>query len=75
MALVVRGTVATMDPERPLLPQGAVYLDDHGAIEAVTAAGEPPPSGFDGAGQVLTRGVMYPGLIDLHITRFGPTAR
>jgi 5-methylthioadenosine/S-adenosylhomocysteine deaminase len=66
MALVVRGTVATMDPERPLLPQGAVYLDDQGMIEAVTGAGEPVPSGFDGAAQALTRGVVYPGLIDLH---------
>lgn len=66
MALVVQGTVATMDPERPLLPNGAVYVDDQGLIQAVADAADPAPNGFGGAARVVTRGVVYPGLIDLH---------
>ena len=66
MALVLHGMVATMDPERPVVPRGAVYVDDRGRIAAVQGAGEPAPGGFDAAPRVTTRGVVYPGLIDLH---------
>jgi 5-methylthioadenosine/S-adenosylhomocysteine deaminase len=66
MALVLDGMVATMDPGRPVLPRGRVYVDDQGRIDAVQDADEPAPAGFDAATPVRTGGVVYPGLIDLH---------
>jgi 5-methylthioadenosine/S-adenosylhomocysteine deaminase len=66
MALVLEGQVATMDPARPVVPSGRVYIDDQGRIAAVLGAGEPAPAGFDAAPRVRTGGVVYPGLIDLH---------
>lgn len=66
MALVLEGEVATMDPGRPVVPSGRVYVDDQGTIETVQGAGEPAPAGFDAAPRVRTGGVVYPGLIDLH---------
>jgi len=65
MALVLEGEVATMDPQRPVVPAGRVYVDDQGRIAAVLGAGEPAPGGFDAALRVRTGGVVYPGLIDL----------
>jgi imidazolonepropionase-like amidohydrolase len=64
MALVLEGEVATMDPQRPVVPAGRVYVDDQGRIAAVLGAGEPAPGGFDAAPRVRTGGVVYPGLID-----------
>ncbi|HZD37411.1 MAG TPA: amidohydrolase family protein, partial [Actinomycetes bacterium] len=66
MALVLEGEIATMDPGRPVVPSGRVFVDDQGRIAAVRGAGEPAPGGFDAAPRVRTRGVVYPGLIDLH---------
>jgi cytosine/adenosine deaminase-related metal-dependent hydrolase len=66
MALVLEGAIVTMDPGRPLLPRGRVCVDDQGRIVAVQGAEEPLPAGFEGAPRVRTRGVVYPGLIDLH---------
>jgi hypothetical protein len=66
MALVLEGEIATMDPGRPVVPSGRVYVDDQGRIEAVQGPGEPAPGGFDAAPRVRTGGVVYPGLIDLH---------
>jgi 5-methylthioadenosine/S-adenosylhomocysteine deaminase len=66
MALVLEGMVATMDPGRPVVPHGRVYVDDQGRIAAVQGADEPAPGGFDAARRVRAAGVVYPGLIDLH---------
>ena len=66
MALVLLGPVVTLDPARPLVADGAVYLGDGGRIEAVQAAGEPAPAGFADAARVPVGGTVYPGLIDLH---------
>jgi 5-methylthioadenosine/S-adenosylhomocysteine deaminase len=66
MALVIEGEVATMDPARPVVPSGRIYIDDQGRIAAVHGAVEPAPAGFDAAPRVRTGGVVYPGLIDLH---------
>src|SRR6266542_2680673 len=66
MALVLEGEIATMDPARPVVAAGRVYVDDQGRIAAVQGAGEPAPAGFDTARRVRTGGVVYPGLIDLH---------
>jgi cytosine/adenosine deaminase-related metal-dependent hydrolase len=64
--LVVKGTVVTMRPSGEVLDQGAVYIDDHGRIAAVTTAQDPEPAGFQGAPRVPSGGLIYPGLIDLH---------
>ena len=56
----------TFDDTRPEIPDGVLYIDDTGIIQAVTAQGEPAPAGFDHATRVDTGGVVYPGLMDLH---------
>jgi cytosine/adenosine deaminase-related metal-dependent hydrolase len=70
MALVVQGTVVTMDGSGGaagrVLDDGAVWVGDDGRIAAVTAAGDAEPAGFDDATRVRTGGVVYPGLVDLH---------
>ena len=69
--LVLKGKVVTFDEQRPLIEQGAVYIqpndpDHRGRIEAVKDARDPAPAGFGEAPTVSTDGVIYPGLIDLH---------
>ncbi|HEX3318154.1 MAG TPA: amidohydrolase family protein [Solirubrobacteraceae bacterium] len=66
MSLVVTGRVVTFDAERPVLDDGAVYVDADGLIEAVKDRGDPAPPGYDAAPHVRAGGVVYPGLIDLH---------
>ena len=64
--LVITGHLVTLDPQRPEIAQGVLYIDDTGLIQAVAARGEPAPSGFDKATRVEIGGLVYPGLIDLH---------
>jgi 5-methylthioadenosine/S-adenosylhomocysteine deaminase len=63
--LVVQGAVVTMRPSGETYEQGAVYIDDHGLIAAVTPQ-DPEPGGFQAAPRVHSGGLLYPGLIDLH---------
>jgi 5-methylthioadenosine/S-adenosylhomocysteine deaminase len=63
--LVVEGVVAAMRDGAPASVPGAVWIDDHGLIEAVTPL-DAEPGGFGGAPRVVAGGVIYPGLIDLH---------
>jgi len=64
--LIVYGTLVTFDPDRPVIDDGALYIGADELIEAVQGRGDPPPSGFDDAARLETRGCVYPGLIDLH---------
>jgi cytosine/adenosine deaminase-related metal-dependent hydrolase len=48
------------------LDDGAIYIDEHGIIEAVLSTRAPAPTGYATATRVETGGVIYPGLIDLH---------
>jgi 5-methylthioadenosine/S-adenosylhomocysteine deaminase len=64
--LAVTGHLVTFDPERPEVPDGALYIDRDGVIVAVAEASDPPPPGFSDANRIDTGGVVYPGLIDLH---------
>jgi 5-methylthioadenosine/S-adenosylhomocysteine deaminase len=66
VALVLKGTVVTFDRAARVLDPGAVYLGDDGLITAVSPAAESAPPGFSAARVVNTKGVIYPGLIDLH---------
>lgn len=65
MRLAIAGTVITFNPERPIVEDGAVYVDD-GLIADVRQRAEDPPAGFEDARRISTGGVIYPGLIDLH---------
>ncbi len=64
--LVIYGRLVTMDDERPVIDDGALYVGDDELIHAVQDRGDPPPAGFASAGRVETKGCVYPGLIDLH---------
>ncbi len=68
-ALVVTGHLVTFSDDPAVaqeIPDGALYVDRDGIIQAVQRRTDPPPAGFDGATTVDTGGVVYPGLIDLH---------
>jgi 5-methylthioadenosine/S-adenosylhomocysteine deaminase len=64
--LIFHGKLVTFDPDRPVIEDGALYIGADERIEAVQSRGDPPPSGFEGAARLETRGCVYPGLIDLH---------
>ncbi|HZA19600.1 MAG TPA: amidohydrolase family protein [Actinomycetota bacterium] len=66
MAIVITGDITTFDPSRPHIDDGAVYVSDEGTIEAVREADQQPPSGYENAPRVVSEGVVYPGLTDLH---------
>ncbi len=63
--LVVQGRVLTVDDDRRVHNDGAVYMHD-GRIEAVKDAHAAPPEGYKKAPRVRPGGVVAPGLIDLH---------
>jgi 5-methylthioadenosine/S-adenosylhomocysteine deaminase len=64
--LIVTGHLVTFDPPGAEIPDGALYIDRDGIIQAVQRRADPAPSGFDGAARVDTGGFVYPGLMDLH---------
>jgi 5-methylthioadenosine/S-adenosylhomocysteine deaminase len=64
--LVLLGRVATLDPARPLIEDGALYLGGDQLIHAAQGRTEPAPAGFEQAARIRTRGVIFPGLMDLH---------
>ena len=64
--LVVHGRLVTMDEERPVIEDGALYVGADELIHAVQRRGDAAPGGFESARRVETRGCVYPGLIDLH---------
>ena len=61
----LEGRVVTMDSSFNVFERGTVYLDG-GRITQVAPTSAPPPSGFQDAPVIGTRGTIYPGLIDLH---------
>jgi len=60
---VLLGKVVTMTAG--VVAEGAVYCRD-GEIQCVQAARDAAPPGFEQAARIDTRGVIYPGMIDLH---------
>jgi 5-methylthioadenosine/S-adenosylhomocysteine deaminase len=62
---VVTGRVVTMDDNLKVIDDGAVYVGD-GVIQAVQKSTATAPAGFSGKPRLTTKGVIYPGLIDLH---------
>lgn len=64
--LVVLGHIVTMDEERPEVPDGAMYVDRDGIIQAIQKRGQKAPSGWESPSVVETDGLVFPGLIDLH---------
>jgi 5-methylthioadenosine/S-adenosylhomocysteine deaminase len=63
---VLLGRLATFDPNRPEVEDGALYIGGDELIHAVQRRTDPAPPGFDSARRVRTGGAIYPGLIDLH---------
>ena len=64
--LAIYGRLVTMDEERPVVEDGALYVGSDERIHAVRKRSDQPPAGFESARRVETRGCVYPGLIDLH---------
>ena len=58
--------MVTFDPPGTEIPDGVLYIDRNGIIQAVQRRTDPAPAGFDGAAVVETNGFVYPGLMDLH---------
>ena len=63
--LVLVGKVVTMNDADDVLPNARVWLSG-GKIMAIARTGEPLPDGARDAPVVDSKGVIYPGLIDLH---------
>jgi 5-methylthioadenosine/S-adenosylhomocysteine deaminase len=59
------GHLVTMDPNRPAVMDGAVWIAE-GAVAAITQPGDPTPAGFEGIRELETGGTVFPGLIELH---------
>jgi 5-methylthioadenosine/S-adenosylhomocysteine deaminase len=64
--LVLLGKVATFDGEGTVIDDGAVYIGADEHIAGVQARRDSAPEGFGQAARLETKGVIYPGLIDLH---------
>ncbi len=65
MKHALSGRVVTMDPQRRIIEDGVVYLDDR-TIAAACERGEPAPPGFEAITPLPARGTIFPGLIELH---------
>jgi len=61
---VLEGRIVTMGPQG-IIDDGAIYIKN-AIIEAVQAAGDSPPAGFENAQHVRTGDTIYPGFIELH---------
>jgi hypothetical protein len=66
MTLVLTGAVVTMVEGAEPIPDGAVYIDGEGRVEAVQPAGAPPPAGYRETPRIDTGGTLFPGLVELH---------
>ena len=55
-----------MDERRAEVPDGAMYVDRDGIIQAIRTARQRPPAGWEDANVVATDGLVFPGMIDLH---------
>src|SRR5215472_15493955 len=62
---ILTGRVVTMDADRKVLRSGAVYVDGK-TVAAVAKADDPVLAGFETAPKVNTKGIILPGLIELH---------
>ncbi len=63
--LVIKGKVVTMNDAGDVLPDAQVWLAN-GKIMAIAKAGESLPEAAKDAVVIETKGVIYPGMIDLH---------
>jgi cytosine/adenosine deaminase-related metal-dependent hydrolase len=65
MKYILAGRVVTMNAARTVLQSGAVYVDGN-LINSVADSAKPAPPGFETATKIDTKGVIFPGLIELH---------
>jgi cytosine/adenosine deaminase-related metal-dependent hydrolase len=68
MPLTIAGRIVPLDRQDPdAVFKGRVHLDNSGAIESITTANAPMPSGFGNAPTLdVGDAFVLPGLIDLH---------
>ncbi len=63
--LIIKGKLVTMNDAGDVLPNAQVWLAN-GKIMAIAKAGESLPEAAKDAVVIETKGVIYPGMIDLH---------
>ncbi len=63
--LIIKGKVVTMNDAGDVLPNAQVWLAN-GKIMAIAKAGDSLPEAAKDAVVIETKGVIYPGMIDLH---------
>ena len=63
--ILLAGKVVTMNDAGEVFTDARVWIRG-GVIESIVMPGEPLPPGAEQARAIVTGGVMYPGLIDIH---------
>ncbi|MHC4168338.1 MAG: S41 family peptidase [Planctomycetota bacterium] len=61
----LEGRVVTMEPDRPVISSGVVYIRGDSIVD-VKKYTESPPPGFTRKMIIKSGGTIYPGLIELH---------
>ncbi len=61
----LQGRVVTIDADHTVLDSATIFIDA-GKIVAVQPAGMLPPTGYENIPSIETKGLIYPGLIELH---------
>jgi 5-methylthioadenosine/S-adenosylhomocysteine deaminase len=59
------GRIVTMDAQKSVIPDGAIWVKD-AVIAAITKRADATPDGFEGVVPLETHGTIFPGLIELH---------
>jgi len=63
--LVLQGRIVTLDAKGTVFKDGRLYIDKS-SIASVQDAAAPAPQGFAAATTLVTKGTIYPGLMELH---------
>ncbi|MBV9870350.1 MAG: amidohydrolase family protein [Frankiaceae bacterium] len=61
----ISGRIVTMDASRTVVDHGVLYIEGN-SITTVSPVGAAPPPGFEDVAVSVSRGTIFPGLIELH---------
>jgi hypothetical protein len=63
--IVLEGMICTMNEQGEIIPEGRLLITKEGTISLLNAD-DPIPAAYEDAVMIDTKGVIYPGLIDMH---------